>query len=377
MNNMRRINFNQEYYGRNAEAYVLRALAGEIFLEPVEKYLENLFENKKIFLTTSATTALELAFMASGIAEDGEVLLPSFTFPSIANIALRSGLTLSFCDIDKDMLTIDLDDVERKISKKTRILALPHYGGMSADMDRVTALCKAHNLILIEDAATAFDGCYKNKKLGTFGDFGVFSFHATKNVSSEQGGVLLIDEDSSFLEALDVAYWDGTNRSSFLSGKVPFYEWTAFGTNVRMTNLNAALLLAGLEEKEKIQDNRKKLWGIYKKECDKLAAKFPIDVMSVPMDREDNAHIFYVLFENEAVREQVRHRLLKKNIIANFHYMPLHQSPMGKKFCDKILPVTKHVARTLLRLPLHMHLSEEDVYFVINMLTEILESIYE
>ena len=255
---MKKIKFNQPYLARNHQNYVMKALVGEDFIEVTKSCLGEIFPNKRFFLTSSATTALEVAFLAAKMPMNIEVLLPSFTFPSVGNVILRSGLKPIFCEIDEQTLTLDINDLEKHITPSTKAIALAHYGGVSADLDKIKELCDEHDLALIEDAATAFDASYKQQALGTFGDFSVFSFHSTKNISAEQGGVLVVDESSPFLESVEMAYEDGTNRLSFLRGDVPFYEWTSLGTNVRMTNLNAAVLLSSLEERKIILERRRK-----------------------------------------------------------------------------------------------------------------------
>ena len=374
---MKKILFNEEYCAKNREIYVLRALKGEDFIESTVGYLGNLFPSKHIFLTSSATTALEVAFLAAGIPSGAQVLIPSYTFPSVGNVVIRAGLTPVFFDIDDVTLTLDMNEMAKKITSSTKAVALAHYGGVSADLDLVKEFCKRYDLLLIEDAATAFDAKYKGKALGTFGDFGVFSFHSTKNISAEQGGVLLVDEDSLYLTKVEQAYEDGTNRNAFLRGDVDFYEWTGLGTNVRMTNLNAAVLLSSLEEKDVILRKRKKIWQSYKNRLLKFEEIYPIKTMKTPSYSDDNAHVFYVRFEKQDMREQVRKRLLNLGIVTNFHYMPLHLSAMGKKYAKDYYPVTETVANTLLRLPLHMNLSNKDIDFVISSLGNSLKEIYE
>ncbi len=374
---MEKIVFNQEYVGAKREEYVMQALGREDFLQKARLILTQKFEGKRVFLTASATTALEVAFLAAGLPKGSEVLMPSLTFPSLGNIIVRSGLVPVFCEVDPIRLTLDLNDVKRKISNKTAGVVVAHYGGVSCDMDVLRELCDAHGLMLFEDAATAFDAGYAGKALGTFGDVGAFSFHATKNVSAEQGGALLVDEKNKLLLQIEQAYEDGTNRLAFLRGEVPFYEWTALGTNVRMTNLNAAVLLASLEEHKKIVERRRELWKNYEKLIEPLALKYPVIVMRIPETNDDNGHVFWVRFENVKIREQVRFGLLEKGIEANFHYMPLHRSFMGKNYTQERMILSEEIADSLLRLPLHAYLTVEDIEYVVDELENLLKEIYE
>ena len=374
---MKKIVFNQEYVGAKRDENVMRALGGEDFLQKATLFLAQKFEGKRVFLTASATTALEVAFLAAELPRDSEVLMPSLTFPSVGNIIVRSGLVPVFCEVNSTRLTLDLNDVRKKISNKTAGVVVAHYGGVSCDMDELGEICDEYGLMLFEDGATAFDAFFCGQALGTFGDAGVFSFHATKNVSAEQGGALLVDEKSKLLLQIEQAYEDGTNRLAFLRGEVPFYEWTALGTNVRMTNLNAAVLLASLEEHKKIRERRRELWKNYEKLIEPLALKYPVIAMEIPETNDDNGHVFWVRFENMEIREKVRLGLLEKGIEAHFHYMPLHCSLMGKNYAQESLDLSEEIADSLLRLPLHSYLTIEDVESNVNVLESLLEEIYE
>ena len=374
---MKKIVFNQEYVGAKREEYVMRALGGEDFLLKARLFLTQKFEGKRVFLTASATTALEVAFLAAGLPKGSEVLMPSLTFPSVGNIIVRSDLVPVFCEVDPTRLTLDLNDVKRKISDKTAGVVVAHYGGVSCEMDDLREICDSYGLMLFEDAATAFDAGYAGKALGTFGDAGVFSFHSTKNISAEQGGALLVDENSEFLNQIEQAFEDGTNRLAFLRGEVSFYEWTSLGTNVRMTNLNAAVLLASLEEHKKIVQTRCKLWKYYSKLLKPIALEYPVSMMKIPETNEDNGHVFWVRFENEGIRERIRFGLLEKGIKAQFHYMPLHRSLMGKNYTQEVFGLSEEIADSLLRLPLHAYLTVEDIEYVASVLESLLIEIYE
>lgn len=374
---MKYIHFNQEYFGEYRKQFVLEALNGKDFIHLSSSYLMKKFVNKKVFLTSSATTALEVAFMSAQLPAGSEVLIPNLTFPSSGNVVLRAGLVPVFCEVDRETLTLNLDELIKKISANTKAIIVAHYGGVSCDLNRLQDICKENDLLLFEDAATAFGATYEEKSLGTFGDFSVFSFHKTKNISAEQGGVLLLDSESFYLNQVEQTFEDGTNRMAFMRNQVAAYTWSTIGTNVRMTNLNSAVLYASLQDEEKILAKRRRIWRAYSTQIKKIENQLPIYGMNIPSYNQDNGHTYYVRFENHEVREKVRLGLLEQGIEAHFHYMPLHRSKMGKKYAKDKLTVSEHLADTLLRLPLHYSISEEDVYFVVNSLRKCLELIYE
>jgi dTDP-4-amino-4,6-dideoxygalactose transaminase len=322
--------------------------------------LQPIFPQSNLFLTHSATGALEMIAQVMRIQPGDEVIMPSFTFVSTANAFVNFGAIPVFVDINPATLTIDINQVEQRISTKTRAIVAMHYLGHPCEMDKLKELCQNKGLLLIEDAATGFGNDYHGKALGAIGDFGVISFDSTKHISAIQGGLLVVN-NASYQKRLERIYHIGTNRTSFEQRQVSHYDWVDIGSKYQMNELNAALLLDQFEQKEEIIAFRKKISSQYDKLLRPLADRGAFQLM-LPEMVQSNIHGYYLLFKDESLRQSCQTILINHNIESFTHYRALHLSPMGKKFSGlNAFPVSEHVANCILRLPLHNGLSEEDV----------------
>lgn len=337
--------------------------------------IEERFGVHRAFLTTSATHALEMAFMITDIKPGDEVILPSFTFSSTANAALLRGAKIVFADIDDKTLNIDLEDVKMKINSRTRVVVPVHYAGISCEMDKLLNIAQDNNLYVIEDAAHAVNAKYKGKSLGTWGHIGCYSFHDTKNYICGEGGALLINTDNNdFIETAGIIRQKGTDRDKYLKGEVDKYSWVSIGSSYAPSDILMALLYAQLQELDSINAKRKIVYDYYADRLKVFADEGIIKFINVPEDCEPNYHIFYVLFQDEKIRDMVMDKLKEKEISAYTHYVPLHTSYMGQGlgYREGQLPVTERVGRCLLRLPLYTGMTPEEMEYVMNSLEEIL-----
>lgn len=324
-----------------------------------------------VLLTAGATSAMELYFQGADLPKGSEVIMPSFTYPSAANCILRDGLKPVFAEIDEKTLVLNIDDVQRKVTSKTSCIMPVHYGGVSIDMDNLLEMANQKKISIFEDAALSYDGYYKNRHLGTIGEAGVISFHSTKNISGDGGGALLIN-DYEKEEMCSEILANGTNKPSFLRGNAEEYTWQRTGAGAAMSGLNAALLFAQLNKADHILQKRKTLWNRYFSNLKNVIPKELALLPEVPEFNENNYHVFYMIFNSNKQRENVRKTLLELGIEAYIHYKPLHSSNMGYSMGYKStdLPVTNSISERLLRLPMHMSLSLNDVDYVCEAVNE-------
>jgi dTDP-4-amino-4,6-dideoxygalactose transaminase len=354
-------------------------LAGDgVYTKKVHAWFEKRYSVPRVLLTTSGTTALELAIRLLNLSPGDEVIVPSFTFSSSVNaILLASGVKAVFADIEPISLNIDLSHVKKLITSHTKAIMVVHYAGIACDMDALMALAKKHKLSVVEDAAQAIESTYKGKYLGTIGDFGCISFHGTKNVTSGEGGALFINKkDPRVIEHAEIIREKGTNRTKFLQGLVDKYTWVDIGGSYLPSDILAAFLYAQLEKIGSIITMRKKRYAYYVKKLSPYAHKGLFIIPSIPKDQKFNAHIFYIVLPNEKIRNLVMKNLRDNGISAAFHYVPLHSSPQGKRMGNdpKSLPVTKDMSGRMLRLPLYSRITKEEQDYVIDKLIKALHS---
>lgn len=318
-----------------------------------------------VFMTASATQALELALMALSLEPGDEVILPSYTFVSTANAAVLNGLRPVFVDIREDTLNIDETLIEGAITRKTRAILPVHYAGVAAEMESLSAIAKRHRLAVVEDAAQAVHAFYRKRPLGTFGDMGVFSFHQTKNFTCGEGGAIVVN-NPDLMNRIEIHRQKGTDRSRFLKGDVDKYSWVDRGSSYVLSDLLAAFLAPQLEAREEITRLRK---GVYERYLEGLSfgAGGRFRLPAIPASCEPNYHIFYIRLENETTRDRLKAHLKDKGIETASHFVPLHDSRGGKKFgtVGSRMEVTTRVASTLLRLPLYPGLSHREQQDVI------------
>ena len=331
------------------------------FTKKCNKWIEQTTGCKKALLTTSCTHALEMAALMCDFQPGDEVILPSYTFSSSANCFIPAGATLVFVDVDPKTMNIDPYCIEKAITDKTKAICVMHYAGVACDMDRIMDIAHKHNLIVIEDAAQAVMATYKGKALGTFGTFGCFSFHETKNYSMGEGGALLIN-DEAYIEKAEILREKGTDRSKFFRGQVDKYSWRDFGSSYLPSELNAAYLWAQLEIADEINQNRLDSWNRYYEALKPLAEEGKIELQKHPEGTQHNAHMFYIKLSDLEERTRFIEYMKANDILTVFHYVPLHSAPAGLKygrFAGEDVYTTAESDR-LVRLPLYYKLDKND-----------------
>lgn len=336
------------------------------FTKQCHKWLEQQTGCRMALLTHSCTAALEMAAILADIQPGDEVIIPSYTFVSTANaFVLRGGVPV-FVDIREDTLNIDERLVEAAITPKTKAIVPVHYAGVGCEMDTIMDIARRHNLVVIEDAAQGLMGAYKGKPLGSIGHMGCLSFHETKNIISGEGGALLIN-DERFVERAEIIREKGTNRSKFFRGQVDKYTWVDIGSSYLPGELIAAFLYAQLEEAENITSSRLVCWNYYHSLLECLEQEGIIRRPLVPNHCIHNAHMYHILLRGNRERQKVLDNLKRQQVNAVFHYVPLHSSPAGQKYgrIHESMAVTDSVAESLIRLPIWLGISEEDMQNVV------------
>jgi dTDP-4-amino-4,6-dideoxygalactose transaminase len=345
-----------------AQAVTYGNIGGDgAFTQRCAQLLEQRFGVHKVLLTPSCTAALEMAAMLCDLKPGDEVIVPSFTFVSTVNAFVRLGATPVFVDIRRDTLNIDDRLVEAAVTPRTRAIFPVHYAGNGCAMDRIMAVAKGYRLRVVEDAAQAVNARFDNQPLGSFGDLGTYSFHETKNYICGEGGALCVN-NPDFVERAEIIRDKGTNRKQFLRGQVDKYTWVDVGSSYVPSEICSAFLYAQLEMLDSISQRRQELYHCYHRHLRPLAAEGLLELPHVPENCESNYHLFYILLPTAALRDGLMAHLRQKGILAVFHYIPLHSSPMGKKFGyqESDLPVTEDISRRLLRLPLFYTITEHE-----------------
>lgn len=367
-----KINFNVPPCVENELEYISEAIKSNkicgdgSFTKKCNAWMEEKFNAPKVLLTTSGSTALDMAALLCDINEGDEVILPSFTFSSTANSFVLAGAKLVFVDIRPDTMNIDETKIEAAITNKTKVIVPVHYAGVACEMDTIMAIAKNHGLLVVEDAAQGVMSTYKGKALGTIGDFGCYSFHETKNYSMGEGGALVINNEA-FFEKAEILREKGTNRSKFFRGQVDKYTWVDFGDSYLPSEINAAYLWPQLEIADEINENRLASWNLYKEGLKELEEEGKIELPTIPENCVHNAHMFYVKLQNLQERTAFITHMKSKDIGCVFHYIPLHSAPAGLKFgrFDGVDEYTTKESERLARLPMYYGLKEEEVKYVI------------
>ena len=336
------------------------------FTKKCNDWIEKKTGATKALLTTSCTHATEMAALLCKIKPGDEVIMPSYTFVSTADAFALRGATVVFVDIRPDTMNIDENLIEAAITDKTKAIVPVHYAGVGCDMDKIMEIANKHNLKVVEDAAQGTMSEYKGKPLGTFGDFGCFSFHETKNFSMGEGGALLI-RDENQIEKSEIIREKGTNRAKFFRGQIDKYTWVDAGSSYLPSELNAAYLYAQLELANEITADRMRTWNKYFEAFEELESSGRIERPFVPPECKHNAHMFYLKCRDLEERTKLIKFLGEKGVLAVFHYVPLHTAPAGQKFGrfnGKDIYTTKESER-LVRLPLYYGLSDSDSDYII------------
>ncbi len=358
--------FTGKEYEYIRQAVDMRKICGDgEFTRRASQWFEERTGSAKCLMTTSCTHATELAALLCDIKPGDEVIMPSFTFVSTADaFVLRGGVPV-FVDIRPDTMNMDEKLIEAAVTEKTRAIVPVHYAGVACEMDTIMDIARRHNLIVIEDAAQGVMASYKGKALGAIGDFGCYSFHETKNYSMGEGGALLI-RDPAYIEKAEIFREKGTDRSKYYRGQVDKYRWQNYGSSYLPSELNVAYLYAQLELAEEINDWRLARWNEYYEKLTPLAEAGKIELPVVPKGCVHNAHMFYIKTADEQERAALIELLKQDDILAVYHYVPLHSAPAGLKygrFSGEDVYTTKESER-LLRLPMYYGLTAEEVSFV-------------
>ena len=331
------------------------------FTKKCSVWMEERFNAHKVLLTTSGTTALDMASLLCELQPGDEVILPSFTFSSTANAFVNYGAKLVFVDIRPDTMNIDETKIEAAITDRTKAIVVMHYAGVACEMDTIMAIARKHRLLVIEDAAQAVMSSYKGKALGTIGDFGCYSFHETKNYSMGEGGAILINAPE-YVERAEILREKGTDRARFFRGQVDKYTWVDLGDSFLPSELNAAYLWAQLEMADEINEDRLSSWKSYYDAFADLKKKGLVTLPAVPEGCVHNAHMFYLKCRDLEERTALIAFLKARDILAVFHYVPLHSAPAGLRFgrfSGEDVYTTREADR-LVRLPLYYGLTADD-----------------
>ena len=371
------INFNVPPHVGDEEKYIAEAIGNHkicgdgMFTKKCHAWMEERFHAQKVLLTTSGTTALDMAMLMCDLQPGDEVILPSYTFSSTATSAVLAGAKLVFVDIRPDTMNIDENKIEKAITDKTKVIIAMHYAGVACEMDKIMELANKYNLIVVEDAAQGVMSSYKGSALGTIGTFGCYSFHETKNYSMGEGGAILFQDDR-YLEPAEILREKGTNRSQYFRGQIDKYTWVGYGSSYLPSDMNAAYLWAQLEEADKINDKRLSIWNFYHEELKELEDKGVLERPYIPEYATHNAHMYYIKVKDLRVRTKLLAYLKERGILSVFHYVPLHSATAGKKFGrfhGEDVYTTKESER-LCRLPMYYSLSLEEAAEVVKALKE-------
>jgi dTDP-4-amino-4,6-dideoxygalactose transaminase len=368
------IPISKPFFNQNEKIYINKVINSKIlvdgpFQSQVEKIIKKKIGSKSISLTQSCTHALEITSILLNIKKDDEIIIPSYGYVSLGNaIVLRGGKPV-FAEIDPDTLNINPKDIEKKITKKTKAIYIIHYGGNACDMEEILKIKKKYNLFLVEDAAHAFLGKYKNRYLGTIGDIGVFSFHETKNITGGQAGCISIN-NKKFLKRKDFILDKGTNRRHFIknfrkkiissSQNKKFYSWVDIGSEYRASEISSALIYSQLKKINYIQNKRKLLFNDYLKLFKKINSNI-VKTLTINNKNKSAFHLFVLIFKDQIKAKKFIAHLQRNDIAATFHYVPLHKSKMGRSFTSKRLLITEKIYMRIVRIPFFCGLKYSEI----------------
>lgn len=344
------------------EAVANRKICGDgQFTHRCNEWIQNRFNVPKAMLTTSGSSALDMAAFLCDLKPGDEVILPSFTFSSTANSFVLAGARLVFVDIRPDTMNIDDKKIEAAITERTKVICPVHYAGVACEMDKIMAIARKYNLKVVEDAAQGVMSTYKGKALGTIGDFGCFSFHETKNYSMGEGGAILVNNEKDILRA-EILREKGTNRSQFFRGQVAKYNWVDFGDSYLQSDLNAAYLWAQLEKADEINNDRLMTWEAYWDAFKPFLDAGRVELPTIPDGCVHNAHMFYLKCKDLEDRTSFISYMKERGVACVFHYVPLHSAPAGLKFGafhgEDVF--TTRESERLVRLPMYYGVTKED-----------------
>lgn len=337
------------------------------FTKKCHTFFEQKYGFRKCLLATSGTDALEMCAMLCNLKPGDEVIVPSYTFVSTALAFLREGAKVVFADSSAENPNMEVEQIEPLITEKTKVIAVVHYAGVACDMDAIMALAEKHNLLVVEDAAHCIDSFYKGRPLGSIGHLGAFSFHETKNISSGEGGMCVIN-DERFVRRSEIIWEKGTNRAEFYRGMVNKYGWVDMGSSFLPSEFNAAYLWAQLEQLDDIQGKRKHIWNRYFEGLNGKIGK-EVKLPYIPEYATNNAHMFYLLCPSLEYRTALMKFLKENDVQTTFHYLPLHSSKYYEdKHDGRELPNCDRYGNTLVRLPLFYDLSDMEIDKIVKLI---------
>lgn len=366
------IPFNRPCLAGNEYKYIAEAIGNGHasgdgpFTRRCHELLERELQVPKVLLTTSCTHALEMAAILLDCGPGDEVILPSFTFVSTANAFVLRGAQIVFADVRRDTMNLDETQLEPLITSRTRAIVPVHYAGVSCEMDAICEIAARHGVKVVEDNAHGLFARYRGKYTGTLGALATQSFHETKNITCGEGGALIVN-DTDMVERAQIIREKGTNRNQFFRGMVDKYTWVDVGSSYLPSDMLAAFLLAQLEGRQEIQAKRRRVWEYYAQHLAGWAAKHDVQMPHVPQHCEQAYHMFYVLLPSLEQRQGLIAHLKAQSILSVFHYVPLHESDMGRKIAARraYCPVTEEVSARLLRLPFYNDLSDSELQRVV------------
>jgi dTDP-4-amino-4,6-dideoxygalactose transaminase len=374
-----KIPFNKPFIAGRELEYIEQAVklgnigADGVFTRKCEEILERRFGVGKAMMTPSCSAALEMAALLCGAGPGDEVILPSYTFVSTANAIVRTGAKPVFVDICEDTLNLNPELVEDAVTPRTKAIFAVHYAGVACDMSRISEIAQRRELLVVEDAAQGVNAFYQRRALGSIGALGAYSFHETKNYMCGEGGALCINSPQ-WIERAEIIHDKGTNRRQFFRGEVDKYTWVDVGSGYAPSEIVCAFLYGQLELLDEIAQRRRSIHQLYRQQLAPLEAEGLLRTPHVPEDCESNHHMFYIVLPDAATRNTLLERLQEQDIRAVFHYVPLHTSPMGRKFGYQPgdLPVTEDLSARLLRLPFFYEMTEEQQSRVANAVADCL-----
>ncbi|MBS4976414.1 MAG: dTDP-4-amino-4,6-dideoxygalactose transaminase [Eubacterium sp.] len=375
------IKFNKPSITEKEKNNVLEAMDGTNILSGDGKFTTKVYQQFEerfgiinMLLTTSGTTALEMASILINLEPGDEVITPSFTFSSTVNAFLLRGAKPVFCDIREDTFNIDENLIEGLITPKTKAIYAVDYAGFPCEMDKINEIANKYGLFVIEDAAQAVGSTYKGRYAGTLTEFGCYSFHETKNYVMGEGGAIVVNEDK-YMERAEIIREKGTNRRNVLRGLVDKYTWHDIGSSFLPSDVLAAILSAQMDRYEEIFEKRMNVWNTYYNGLKDLEDKGYLRRPYLPADIEHNAHMFCIVLPSEEKRTHLINKLKEKGIASYICYVPLHSAPYGLKlgYTPEMLPVTEDLAKRILRLPLYVDMTSEDAVYVVDSIKEVLE----
>lgn len=341
------------------------------FTKKCNAWLEQRFGAQKVLLTTSGTSALEMAALLCNLQPGDEVILPSYTFSSTATAFVLAGAKLVFVDVRPDTMNLDEDKIQAAITDRTRVIVVVDYAGVACNMERISQIAHEHGLLVVEDAAQGVMATYKGRSLGTLADLGCYSFHETKNYSMGEGGALVIN-DPRFNEQAEILREKGTNRSRFFRGQVDKYTWVSYGSSYLPSDMNAAYLWGQLQAADTINEDRLETWDYYHRSFAPLAEAGLLELPFVPEDCAHNAHMYYVKCADLEERTALISFAKERGVGMAFHYVPLHSSPAGLRYgrVSGGMEVTNRESDRLVRLPLFFGMTQEQRQVVVRVVLD-------